>query len=304
MFETKWRIPQAIILAALFTGAYGLLVRQFDHRPKDVAAFWINKISWRQQMDLVVIGDSRVNRGVAPSELKPFLPERRSCNFGFSGQGFDGAYLDAVERVLDLSRPQPIVVIGLSPRSLTASAILNNGHSAWSALKPLERWNLKVFSDLELFLQPCNPLYLLGQMWMDLPKYREEPHPDGWAASARIPEDVRASEKEYLALFQKEHVVPEAIDRLASRIHQWNARGLKIFVFRTPVAPNIRKIEDEMSGFKEDSVREKLAAAGAAWLAISAGYPTYDGNHLNEPGARKFSADLGKAIATRLVENP
>jgi hypothetical protein len=54
--------------------------------------FWVMKAQGMSRYDMILMGDSRVYRGLSPQAMEEVLPGERILNFGFSGGGFvDGA---------------------------------------------------------------------------------------------------------------------------------------------------------------------------------------------------------------------
>ena len=108
----------AIVFAAALIFFMGML------RPnKDLGIyekqFWATKIGWRNCADLVITGDSRVLGGVSPSILKKSLGNFRIVNYAFVGNRYVPEYLEIVKNVLNTQSDQKMIILGITPASLT-----------------------------------------------------------------------------------------------------------------------------------------------------------------------------------------
>ena len=96
--------------------------------------------------------------------------------------------------------------------------------------------------------------------------------------------------------FANTQVSAEMIEALLNTVRGWTARGIRVYGVRPPVSRALYNLENNISGFQEDSFRQQFAEAGGHWLHTENKYPTYDGSHLNETSARQFSQDLAADI--------
>lgn len=288
----------------LSTVAYGFVSRAIDRAPRDEPAFWIRKVNWGPAFDVVVVGDSRVNRGVSPAAMQATLPGKKVANFGFSGAGLAGEYLAALPRLLTPTATPPVIVLGITPRSLTPVAAGNHEYWAWERTRPIERWGLARLSDVLFFLTPENPVLLFGRPVAGAPRYEQEAHETGWLAANRIPPDPDASLEEYVELFAKTQVSDQLVRELVASVAQWHQRGIRVFAFRPPTTRSMIDLENARSGFGESAIRQSLENAGAQWLDVeNDSYPTFDGNHLTSDGAIRFSTDLGTILRQRMFDH-
>lgn len=281
----------------IFTAGYGVLCRRIDRAPRDAPRFWVDKVSWSAQYDVVVAGDSRVNRGVWPHAMAQVLKDTRIANFGFSGVGFEARYLEAIGALLDPKSARRSIVLGVTPRSLTELAIASNGYLSWAATGRIERWTLKHSSALQVFLTPENPVLLFGRYVGNGPTYSQEEHADGWMPGGRDPEDPRASRQEYEQLFASTRLSFPAMSGLIDQVGRWVSDGVMVYMYRPPTTAATVELEDARSGFDEVAFRRRVQAAGGRWLDFPCdAYRTYDGNHLTKTAAIRFSEDLARAI--------
>lgn len=298
----RHRILVASLSFLLSTVAYGTVSRAIDRAPRDEPAFWIRKVNWGPDFDAVVAGDSRVNRGVSPAAMQTTLPGKKIANFAFSGAGLTGEYLAASARLLAPTAIPPVIVLGITPRSLTPVAAENHDYRAWAKTRAIERWGLAQLSDVLFFLTPENPVLLFGRPIAGAPRYQQNPHETGWLPVNRIPRDPDASLDEYVSLFAKTQVSDQVVRELVSAVGGWHERGISVFAFRPPTSRWMIELEDTRSGFQQNAVRDALERVGAKWLEVGGdAYHTVDGNHLTPDSAIEFSADLGAMLREALA---
>ena len=102
---------------------------------------------------------------------------------------------------------------------------------------------------------------------------------------------VKLETVKYKIYFSPSPVSPRAINGVLSSAKAWSNKGIKVYAFRPPISPEIRAIEDEMSGFKEAEFISDFQSAGGKWLPFPKYAETYDGVHLTDDGAQEV-ADL------------
>jgi hypothetical protein len=290
-----------ILLATALVIALVAIVRPPSRAPADPSWFWREKVAWRAEAALVLAGDSRVYRGLSPAvfEARGLGPAR---NFGFSGAALDPAYLDAIEALVDPSAGAPIILLGVSPWSLTPRAAAANGFltaRAEALATPLPaRWSRRM-EGLAARFKPFSlvaPTSAVAQT--DSKGYLQTFHPDGWVESRHLsPDPARA-----LAVAREDHARGNRVDSasvraLAERIVQWRRRGWRVFAVFIPGEPAADRLAAELSGWNEAGVPAALAAAGAIWLEPRV-EPlfSYDGVHLDGESAQRFSAALAEAV--------
>ena len=120
------RTAVALVVAIVVTVAIGQW-RPIEHADTLLPTqYWAIKMEWKACADVVLAGDSRINAGLAPTEMAGSLPDRRILNFGFYAVAFTPQYLEAIEDVLDPDSGEPIIVLGISPHSLSPRGARNN----------------------------------------------------------------------------------------------------------------------------------------------------------------------------------
>jgi len=292
-----------MVLAALMVlGAGALRNDGVAGLPERV--YWANKFEFSRCADVVVAGDSRVQTGIAPSEMSPRLGNLRVRNFGFEGVGWSSEYLDAIEDVLDPQSPRRIIVLGTTPHSFTPKSCIISGfvrekHNA-AQRSLLDSAGREVLA----FFEPMSIKNALRKLFFieTHARYRYEYTRDGWAATVRLRPDPTLSLEPYRnSVFRNNTFSAEVMHRLLDRVHRWHGEGIMVFAFAPPTTRAMIAVEREVSGFDQAAFVPKFRAAGGIWLVFADGtYDTYDGSHLDRPSAERFSRDLADAIRRNL----
>ncbi len=264
--------------------------------------YWRMKLEWHHTADIVLVGDSQVYRGLDPSVFAATWGGR-ALNFGFSGAGLDARYLDAVERVLDPASSPPVVVLAVSPWSLTPRAAGPNGFTA--ALEEQRRSSLPAvwlqrLDSVTHRLRPA-PLEVLPAEHTATraaaESYRQEFRPDGWVASEQSPPQItRGLESVRANHAHANRVDPAILAAVQDRIRRWTGRGWHVVVFVPPGAPEVDRLARDLAGFDARAVARAVVDAGARWVDVGPdAFETYDGIHLTRASAVRLSRHLATA---------
>lgn len=286
-------IPIVIAVGMLRPAPRSEVAHSGVHRKR----FWAQKASIRGSVRIALAGDSRVYQGLSPDEIaRTLAADGRDSgaihNLGFSGVCLCGPYLAYVERALAPGSPR-MVVLGITPHSLTEHAANANGYLSELARPRAEVLERTYLAPLFDFLEPISLDTLRGTKDDD-ERYRAHYWPDGWVSATPIGrQDPSAAVHEYRPTFTTFKVSAALVDALVDTIARWRADGVAIVAFRPPVSAEMRHLEDELAGYDEETLRSRLGKVGAAYLAFDdARYTSYDGSHLEETSARALSRDL------------
>jgi len=278
--------------------AIGITVyRAWGHRGMHPDVFWALKKSSQSRAEVVVTGDSRIVEGVCPAAMRRCLGGLRVLNFGFNGIGYSEQYLAATLRALSTNGDRRIVIMGITPLSLTPRACRSNRFSATPDESPQK-------------LAFCQ---LVGQAYFGLDNLRGRGfdsrdaenealhwtyHEDGWVASSLVSTDSREEVHKYRnVMFRDNQVSPAVVARVAEFVRRCASEKIEVYAFRPPATPALDEVEDSLGGFDERSVAATLQDAGAKWLAFCRDrYDTWDGCHLQSEPAAVFSEELAGRI--------
>lgn len=244
---------------------------------------------------IVVAGDSRVHNGVSPEAMTDELPGRAVQNFGWSGAGYGPAFLQAIAAV-NAESSERIIVLGISPSSLTASAARQNGYTRWAELNLVDRWVERHLGRPLALFTPARPTQLLqsrraggyaGTIYSA----------SGWIGVPTERADLERNLDYYRRLFARRKVSSEIQREILSSVRSWTDGGVRVYGFWPPVSAAMKAVEDECSGVQRADFVTAFEAAGGTWLHFDESqYECFDGGHLNAREAKKFSRDLAREL--------
>lgn len=271
------------------------------------AEFWMRKAQFETGSDLVVAGDSRTLIGISPAAMQTILNGWRIYNFGFDHNAYNQEYLDAIENRLDPSSDKRSIVLGITPQTLTPEAAQWNGFVSLRS-----RTKAEIFAGMHLakYLDHFKTFdshdllrYLRGRTPT---KYIKHFGSDGWVASHKEPEDTMYQVQRYTGRFENNRVSPELVSQLLDYVSDWSSEGIAVYGMRIPTSQPMARLELEQSGFEHDKFVLNFEEAGGIWIELpDDSYHTYDGSHLDEESAKRYSAALAKEIEMGRIEaNP
>lgn len=281
-----------LILVPLFIFTLGKILPEQPSSSLLRDSFWANKVANGKQYDIVVVGDSRIYRGVNPD----IISERSGgsvFNFGFSSAGLDPILLGNAVKLLKPDGMK-ILLIGVTPASFTGES-LKNEH--YLSLRNIPEKDLWIQQNLYPYLTFFNAYSLA-----DLKKiskgenYFQTFYPNGFVYSEKTPSDTFEAVKSYIKFLDKNQIDHQSKNIFLGLIKRLNAQGIKSYGFRVPVATPIRTIENSVFNFR--LFRNEFTDAGGHWLSLPPyGFRSYDGSHLDGPSALKLSGIIGDSIS-------
>lgn len=300
--KTLWSIVLAAALLALVGSA----------REKPPGYLGMNKdlynnmkYNWRSEFDAVAAGDSRTIYSVAPAELKNEFPGLRAGNFAFEACRFTPDYLDAVWKTIDPKSGRKIVILGLSPQSLTPVSPRGNRFVELQKVPPFDRWLSKAAPAAVDFLRPSqDELFAIFSRSAPSQIFYVDPRPDGWVPVYVVPENREKAMASFRALPDfKTKLSPEILASLEKHIKEWTDSGALVVAFRPPATPEMIEMENKGMGYDDAEISERATSAGAIWLEFDeSDYHSYDGAHLDKKSSIIFSRHLAKKIRSAIKE--
>lgn len=265
------------------------------------------KLSWLRQADCVLAGDSRTTYSLVPRAIEQHLTGVRTLNFGFNLVAFTPEYLDAIEAILDPNTACPIIVLGITPHSLTPHAVRLSAYADSSRDASLRSPTRLTVSRAMDYLRPMR----LDTLPRDLnPLSTATPiltfHPDGWVAFAPARDSIAAEIHMYETAFAEGPVDPQLQQALLDRVSRWSEAGIRVYALRPPTSPAMLALEARLSGFDEEHFIRRFEAAGGLWIATpQTTYHCPDGSHLRFDAAWRFSTDVAQTMqASRFATAP
>jgi hypothetical protein len=263
----------------------------------DAERFWVVKTHGKTQFDVILMGDSRMYRGVSPQAMEAGLDGLTVFNFGYSGGGLNPTMYAAAEQRLNPASAQKIIVLGVTPLTLTPKAASNEHY-----LQELKRSPDYIF--LHLYGLPLLRAFQAVTFETNTEtnqarqgNYYQEFYDDGWIASWSVPEDPNRTLPSFKDIFSKTPVSPQLVQALMEQTRRWRESGVRVFAFRVPSSLQMVALENRLSGFDETAFIEQFRAAGGEWFDIPlAPYHSFDGSHLTKEAALQLSVDLAELI--------
>lgn len=295
------RIPYLILLTALLAVPFYYLRDEMDTEEIRKNRYWIAKTNDQKQYPVVFGGDSRVFRGVSPRHFSEAFGPWEAFNFAYWSNGMGRIYLEGMESKLDPRSDLRMIVLGVSPHSLTPSAARCDHYrfeKARSREQVLQNYYLAKVQEV---FAPYKALELAGKITgKSKPNnYRITYHQDGWVESYWLQPDTAYSAQFYEEIFTGNQVSEEVIEGLLEFVKRWTGMGIRVVGFRPPTSQTIRMLERTRGGFEEADFVKRFEEAGGIWISLdNDAYATFDGNHLEHRSAMRLSADL----ATRIRE--
>lgn len=260
--------------------------------------FWIEKTHGKKTFDIVIGGDSRIYRAVSPSHMNEVLKDKTIINMGYPAAGFRQPLFETLERRLSKEEDQPIIILGITPRSLTETAAKNE-----ELVQELKRGWGEIFSASRL--EKYRPFFASRISVQSLTEaknaaiFHEEFHSTGWVATWVDKAGFAESQlQQYIDIFQNEKVSVPVARELITAVNEWSKKGYKVFGFFPPTSEKMVEIENSASGLNRKVLAENFTAAGGIWIEIESKerYFTYDGEHMDKNTAIIFSKDLASFI--------
>ncbi len=270
-------------------------VRDIENR------FWTQKAFAEPAYSVVALGDSRTYRGISTEAIEQELPNAHALNFGFSSAGLASTLLEVGASKLKPTAQTPIILLGITPWSLTDEAA-ENKHLKQELKRPLsEQLERRYLNPLVSRLNPFTPKQLKGFVHGgETPPpilYHQIHHRHGWVESWKIPENSEEQLKPYATLFDNNPVNQARVDALMQQIRRWTKSGITVVAFRPPSTTAMEELENVKSGFNEISIQQAVETNGGIWLNFkSSQFTSYDGSHLDRQSAKRFSRALGQEI--------
>jgi hypothetical protein len=262
--------------------------------------FWNNKVNDTEKYNFIISGDSRAYRGVSPNEVENIIENIEGKNLGFSSGGFNREVFKLINKYLDLNRNDNIVLICLTPFSLTNSAYESGHIKSLQKNIGFENWKINNLTKKLTFFDPIIPSEIAARYFGY--GYLHRYYNNGWIESQKYPVNKDVALKLYAKEFANNKFSEKSFQLLLENICNLTNKNVRVFVVRMPVYSKLKKLEDSLSGFKENIIKSRIINNGGRWLDIEESlYSTYDGSHLDGESARLFSVHIAKKIKTQLL---
>lgn len=268
--------------------------------------FWLNKTYTKKKFNIVIGGDSRTYRGINPDKLNEGLANfsLSIINMGYSFGGFSQEMLTLIEEKLNKNQTNKVVLLGITPLSLTPNACSNKHLQTLKHISATDVYlKTNIIPRYFALFEPISVTKLFKAIVNPTVEYYDDLKENGWDGSYCYPQCIAPTLESYKLIFINNQVNLKTIDTLQRQIQKWNTMGIKTYTFRPPSTKAMEEIENEKSGFNESYTRKKIEDAGGIWLDIPDrfGYQSYDGSHLPAEEANRLSLELGKLMKSKLL---
>lgn len=257
-------------------------------------SFWIKKTHSNEKFDLVVCGDSRVYRSFSIDALQSKLDfPIRGVNLGYLSAGYSNEYLDFAVSKFDSDSKQKILVLGISPHSLTQEAFKNEHFKSFMNMTKNDVYKGLKLSSLYKFFSPYKP----SELFVNNNNVKTTYHSDGWVSTSWIKADTLDGMKVYKRTFSNYQVDKRELNVFLKKLGEIKAKGITIIAYRPPSTVQMRNLEDSISGFKEQTIKKELVKRNIIWFDFKdSDFHSYDGSHLDSKSAEKFSELFGQKM--------
>jgi hypothetical protein len=262
----------------------------------DKERFWVQKTHCSAHYNMVFVGDSRTYHGIVPEKIEHvFSDSINVLNFGYSAAGLNGVLMNMALSKLDYSNNMNVLIIGITPFSLTREAAQNN--------HIMQEYNRSTFDIadrlygnkyLKIF-EPTTATTLLNKVRGNRNGYYERFESNGWVAAHKIPSDTNEAYFIYKKRFNNTHVDQSIIDSIMFLTHKLNKKNIQVYAYRPPTNKKLKYLEDSLMKFDEKKFIVNFNKVGGKWIEIpdSVAFYAYDGSHLDATSAIKLSEFLG-----------
>lgn len=254
------------------------------------------KFAAKQDNDIVFAGDSRILCDINPDIFEKQL-HLKTLNFGFNFLGYSKDYLDSVKCKLNINSRRKIIVLGITPRSLTP---LNQKVSEFRGQKEkskFEKFEQLYFSKTLTKFAPIS----ISSIFFALKNQKifREYNLNGWMPIEVIPPDESESIKTYTKLFNYNQVSEAVINNILVFVDECTQQRIEVYGFRPPVSETIYALEvQEKSGFNHKKFINDFEQKGGRWLEFNSRQFEYaDGSHLSRPFANTFCMILSDSLS-------
>lgn len=263
--------------------------------------FWTRKTFAPAHYDVILMGDSRLYRGLSPTIIeKCFENNIKVLNFAFSNGGLNPEMYKAAEQKINIKSQYKTIVLGVTANSLTSFTINNQQYKQEFNRTREEIIERLYFNPLQYWFSPVSPQGLNEYFWgkPDSSYYINHYFMNGYVKSIKYPIDTLYAIPSYIKDYTNYKVDSVLINKLTNQVKQWNSEGINVFAFRPPIPYSMKMLEDTMGLYNESFIKEQITRAGGIWLNIdTAEYNTYDGSHLDPESATKLSKIVGNTIS-------
>lgn len=266
--------------------------------------FWTRKTFAPPKYNVVIMGDSRVYRGLSPEIIESHLPGMKVLNFGYSNGGLNPTMFDAAEKKLAQNDNPKIIVLGISANAITDYSAGNQQYEQELNRPREEIFERIYFNPLRYWFSATSPEKLKNHFseQKETAYYHNTYFMNGYVESDKYPVDTTEAIQHYIDDYTNYKVTPEKLEALFYQVKKWTDAGIIVVGFVPPISQPLRMLEDTLGKFNKTKIKEGFENVSGYWIELNpAKYKTYDGSHLEIESARRLSNETGEFIG-KLIE--
>jgi len=303
--EKKPNIWISLAMAAVLVTALSFVLPKDDEKYLG-ELFWSRKTFAPAHYNVVIMGDSRVYRGLSPEVVESHLPGLKVLNFAYSNGGLNPTMFDAAEKKLAQNKKPKVVVMGISANTITDYSAGNQQYLQ-ELTRPREEVLERIYlNPLRYWFSATSPEKLKQHFSKKEEKayYRNRYFMDGYVESEKYPVDTTTAIASYIDDFTNYKVDSLHMDAIFKQVEKWTNAGIMVIGFTPPVSQPMQMLEDTLGLFNEDVIKSGIEKASGHWIDINPNqFKTYDGSHLTIESARQLSNLTGAYIKELISPN-
>jgi hypothetical protein len=264
--------------------------------------FWASKLIKNPTYDIVIIGDSRVYRGINPTIIETQLNNQYKCfNNAFSSAGLDSFYINqAIEKLNPNGKK--VLLIGVSVNSFYPQALKNEHLRELMAESPKNLWVKKHIYPYLTDFSAYSFSDFLG--FKTGKQYFETFNPqNGFVLSCNFPIDTNIAISPYEKYFNTHQLDTHAVQNFIKQLKILKNKNYTIVLMRLPASYTMFQIEDKASNNLIHQLKESTQNFGIQWIETEPTKYTYDGSHLIDKTTNQFSQAIGIQLK-QIFHNP
>ena len=254
------------------------------------------KFDAQQDYNIIFAGDSRIMRGINPDIIENKL-HLKAFNFAFNALGYGKDYLDSVKSKIDIAGKRKIIVLGITPKSLTPFSLTTSEFKTQKNKSSFEKFQQRYLSQTSDKFKPISISNLFLEYTTQ--KVFKDYNSNGWMSLDAFPMDESYAIKLYSTTFKDNRVSDSIVHNVLVFVHECTRQGFEIYGIRPPVSEAIYGLEaEDHTGFNAAKFIDCFEQNGGRWLDFNVKKFEYsDGSHLSIASANNLSADIADTLS-------
>ncbi len=295
-------LDKKVISILIISFALSLFIGRFTYISNSNALYkqlFITKVYTHKKFNVIIAGDSRVYRNISPKIIGDNL-NLKAFNLGFSSAGFSQPLFDLIEDKLAQKGERKIIILGITPYSLTKKAGYNRHLRRLQKIKKEEIIENLYLMNFKNLFTVTSPIKLWNKVFLHnnyKNNYQQIFHIDeGWVESWYIKPNENKALASYKKTLSETKIDSTLISNLYNKIKQWREQKILVYGYINPVTDSLKKLERELLKFNDVDFIKRFKNAGGKWIYLKGNYTTYDGSHLDKESARRLSLEIAREI--------